>query len=622
MDLMKRTHNYTGIWILLIALAGLATACEEFLNPRQELHITEDLLFDDWYEYRSVEMGMYGLQQNLVEQLLVLGELRGDLLEITPNADADLVEVYNFNVSKTNRYASPTDFFKLIGACNNFAHILQERHPEVTDPKSPVTNFDKLYGEALCMRAWTYFNAVRIYGKVPFIPESLTTIEEIEAFVGSSGTYVDSVHISFDKDGYHNDTTYNEPIELEKQFYDKDLIIDHFTNELETRVKAVGVNHYSENNDATWEITIWNEYARHALLGQMYLTQGDLASAAGHFLQIIWFNADNTRYHVDRSFGGSLWATMFMGIDNAEHILTVYFSKREFQQNEFQRLFDDWGPHDYMLKPTYQAILNWETEWRGQQIRNVQSDPDESEMIDVGFPSDYLRGIGISYLYVRNGVSITGREYEDMLVLRAMGDDRSSRAIMEDMDTVVFKYSFWKNIFDQDAYYILYRAGGIHLYMAEIWTHWKYWQNNILRPYTEGALGILNDGTYITLSADRVEVGIRGRVGLDNGYDAIIVRNLMYRHDPFTNEIIGHFELNSLEEKQYYLEEQILEEKARELAFEGERFYDLMRVAERRGQPEFLAEMVSKTYPPGQRERIYNLLLDQNNWYIPYFNEE
>ena len=61
----------------------MATSCEKFLNPEQELNITEDKLFGDWYEYRSVEMGLYGLQQKLVEQLFILGELRGDLVNIT-----------------------------------------------------------------------------------------------------------------------------------------------------------------------------------------------------------------------------------------------------------------------------------------------------------------------------------------------------------------------------------------------------------------------------------------------------------------------------------------------------------------------------------------------------------
>ena len=618
---MERLSRKSGLLILQLMLLVAATSCEQFLNPKQELNITEDLLFDDWYEYRAVEMGLYALQQNLVEQLLVLGELRGDLLEITPTADADLVEIYNFDVSKTNKYVSPTNFFKLISACNNFIRILEEEHPNVLDPESLVDNYDRLYGEALCMRAWAYFNAVRIYGRIPYIHESLTTMEEIDAYIESGETYVDSVHIVFHRDGYHNDTTYNEPIVLEKHYFDTDMVVNYFTDQLEHDVKAVGVNHYSENGDDSWEITIWSVYAWHALLGQMYLTQGDLVQAADHFLTLMRDPSSDYRYHVDDSFMGGQWRSIFQEIDNREHIYVIRFDKDYFQQNDFQRLFEAWAPHDYMLKPTYQAIFNWETEWRQQVINDNQADPDESEMIFAGIPSDFYRGIGSSYLYVRNGVSITDREYSDMIFLRADGDDRSSRAVMENMDTIVFKYSIDKGVFDQDAFYTIYRAGGIHLYMAEIWTYWKYFQNNILRPNTAAALGVLNDGSHFTLAASRVEEGIRGRVGLASGYDAIDVGQMYYVHDPFTNEILGWKTLEGLEAKQEFLEERILEEKARELAFEGERFYDLMRVAKRRGRPEFLAEMVSRTYPAGKREQIYSYLLEEDHWYIDYFGE-
>lgn len=612
-----------SIWLVILGLAVLwLPSCEKFLDPEQELDITEERLFDDWYEYRSIEMGMYGLQQDLAEQLLILGELRGDLLEITPNASAEMVEIYHFNPSRNNKYASPTNFFKLISACNNFINVLQREHPEVLDPESPVDNYDRLYGEALCMRAWAYFNAVRIYGKVPYIHESLTTMEEIQDYVESPGTYIDSVHIIFDKDGYHNDTTYNVPITLEKNYWDQQLVIDHFTNQLENSIKAVGVNHAINNNDLTWEVTIWNQWAMYALLGHMYLTQGDMVQAARNFRRIMHNTSENYRYHLDMSFGYNGWANIFRDISNEEHIYTIWFSKTYFQQNQFQTIFEPWAPKKYMLKPTYQAILKWESAFRGQQILRNDSDPERTRMINPGVPSDYFRGIGSSYLYVRsNGISITGEEYEDMIMLRRDGDDRSSRAIMENMDTVVWKYSIGKDRFSEDANYMIYRAAGIHLYMAEVYTYWAYDQNGIIKQNIDAALGILNDGSNYTLSADRVEVGVRGRVGLGSASDGISVKNINYLHDPFTNKVTGYIDLTgNFPGKQEYLEEQILDEKARELAFEGERFYDLMRVAKRRNDPSFLAEIVSAKYPAEKRDQIYTLLLDESNWYINYFD--
>ena len=620
---MSKLKKYFLPLIIILPVMMFLPSCEDFFDPEQQLDITDSQLFDDWYEYRSIEMGLYGLQQKLVEQLLILGELRGDLLTITQNADADMVEVYNFNISKENKYASPTNFFKLISACNNFIRILETKHPEVIDPDSAVTNYDRLYGEALCMRAWTYFNAARIYGKVPYIYESLVTIEEIENYINSPGEYIDSVYINYATNGYYNDTVYNYPITLEKNYYNLDLVIDVFTNQLEKKVKAVGVNHYIENNDNTWEVTIWNTWALYALLGQMYLTKGDLTQAAKYFGYIMYNSTtDPMRYQLDNSFATYQWGNIFTSIDNREHIYTIWFDKANFQQNDLQVFFEPFIPNKFMLKPTKIAIDKWETIWRGQVITKDDLNPINTEILNYGFPSDYYRGIGPSYLYVKGDRSITGNEYMSMIQLRAEGDDRSSRSIMDGFDTIVFKYSLGKDRYSHDANYIIYRAASIHLYMAEIYTWRMYEINGIIRTNTTKALGILNDGSDYNPDPNRPQLGVLGRVGLIyTNDDGIRLSNIIYTHDPYTNEIIGYTDYtNNLPAKQRYLEERILDERARELAFEGERFYDLMRVAKRRNDPSLLARMVSAKYPEGKREQIYNYLLDENNWYIRYFD--
>lgn len=618
---MRNLKKYSAIVVAFLALVFAFTSCKDFMNPEQEVNITRDKLFDDWYEYRSAEMGLYGLQQNLVEQIVILGDLRSDMLTVTENADADMIEINNFNISKENKYASPTNFFKLISATNKFIRVLEENHPEVTDSKSPVSNYDRLYGEALCMRAWAYFNAVRIYGKVPFIHESLTTIEEVENFLDSNEPYVDSVDIIFARDGYYNDTIYQNPVTLEKQYYDQDLIIDYFTNELETKVKAVGVNHYIDNNDNTWEVTIWNQFAMDALLGQMFLTQGDLRKAATYFEKITKFTSDNYRYQLDASFSFNNWRNIYVGIDNREHIFTLWFNKANFQQNNLQKIFDPREPHQYMLKPTRQAVLKWETIWDNYTLNVNNATPSRTRLNQKGMPGDFYRGYGVSYAYTVNGVPIQPGQIQGALYLKSEDDFRTANLITAGADTVVWKYSFHKNVFDQDANFIVYRAAGIHLWLAEVYTWWAFERSGGVSTFTTRALDIVNDGRHYDISQNREQMGVRGRVGFADQFDKMNVGNINYVHDPFNNKVIDYIDLTgSLEAKQLYLEEQLLEERARELAFEGERFYDLMRVAKRRNDPSFLAEIVSQKYPEGKREEIYNLLLDENNWYINYFD--
>lgn len=618
---MRKRNKYIVIVSTFLVSLLLFSSCQDFLNPDQEINITRDKLFDDWYEYRAIEMGLYGIQADLVEQLMILGELRGDLLQITERADADMVEIYNFNVSKENKYASPTNFYKLISATNNFIRVLKQDHPEVMDPKSLVTNYDKLYGEALCMRAWAYFNAVRIYGKVPFIPESLTTIDEVNNFVNSSGTYIDSVHIVYGVDGYKNDTTYNVPIKLEKQYFDQDLVIDYFTNDLEKNVKAVGVNHYIDNNDQSWEVTIWNPYAMHTLLGLMYLTDGDLAMAVKHFEKIVYLNSDNYRYQLDKTFSGGNWRNIFNNIDPKEHIFTMWFNKSYFQQNDFQSFFEPREPHKYMLKPTRSAVMYWETIWDNYLLNENVGQPWLTKLVSKGMPGDFSRGYGVSYAYLRNGVMLPEATVRAMLYLKAEEDYRTSAVLVEDVDTVVWKYSFNKNVYDQDADFPIYRAAGVHLWLAEAYVYWSFKRGDVVSPFTSNAVNIVNNGSNYAVSVSREQLGVRGRVGFGGNNDGIKVGNTNYIRHPFTNKLLGYTDLTSdFIGKQYLLESQIMEERARELAFEGERFYDLMRVSKRRNDPRYLANLVSAKFPEDQREAMYQRLLDPKNWYINFFD--
>jgi hypothetical protein len=67
-----------------------------------------------------------------------------------------------------------------------------------------------------------------------------------------------------------------------------------------------------------------------------------------------------------------------------------------------------------------------------------------------------------------------------------------------------------------------------------------------------------------------------------------------------------------------YIDELIIDELAMEAAVEGNRFGDLIRFAERRNEPEFLAKRVASRKGKDQMDdELYNKLMDKANWYLP-----
>jgi hypothetical protein len=198
-------------------------------------------------------------------------------------------------------------------------------------------------------------------------------------------------------------------------------------------------------------------------------------------------------------------------------------------------------------------------------------------------PNPIERWYGYEYDYIAKPSGIITNLFE----MQDDNDGDEYRGLGVSYDTIngdhfVNKYNLEFEDFSSDI--ILYRAADIHLLLAEALNR---------TGSSDIALALLNDG-YNDYTGWGYNMGIRGRVYLDE------------RSVPDGVDRVN------------YIEDLIIEERAMELAFEGKRWFDLMRVARRRGNAYLANRVAAKFSDQAMANKIKEQLNNEENWYLPF----
>ena len=166
-------HKVKGLIKLplyLLTLLPLLTSCSDMLDSestRQNIDPSITQKTDSVF----YSFGILQAMQELADQYVLQGEMRGDLVKTTFYTDNNLRQLANFSANTTNKYDSAYVYYRVINNCNYFiAHrdtTLRTGSRLVTIPE---------YAEALAVRAWAYLQLAKNYGSVPFFTDPLTSI--------------------------------------------------------------------------------------------------------------------------------------------------------------------------------------------------------------------------------------------------------------------------------------------------------------------------------------------------------------------------------------------------------------------------------------------------------------
>ncbi|MBD8490691.1 RagB/SusD family nutrient uptake outer membrane protein [Echinicola sp. CAU 1574] len=308
------------------------------------------------------------------------------------------------------------------------------------------------------------------------------------------------------------------------------------------------------------------------LLIELYLWNGNYEQVVSLGMSFI-YDQGSGRYKLGNDDYNGEWIQFFYRdpiTKTRELINIVPFDYQRHQTNHLIDFFSNTEPNKYYLRPTEVAMQRFQ-----QQVRQ--------DGITIG---DRYRGE--DYTYWRQNGEWVVRKF--------------SRA-----------HETADNIYKNDVHIALYRAGDIHLFIAEAL--------NQMEKFKE-AEAFLNDGVQNYLSKNEGNL----QYPLDNEtYNAAININWGVRRrvdlGPVFPEGLSKDELDTPEKVEEYkkgLDSLLLEETCMESAGEARSYFAMIRMAKRWGDPSMLADRVSAKYPAGKRESIRSLLMQPENWFVDY----
>ncbi|UEG55000.1 RagB/SusD family nutrient uptake outer membrane protein [Mucilaginibacter daejeonensis] len=572
---MKRHLHTITIRVLLSAAMLMTFSCKKMLDIEPETSVDISNHYRNINDANAAVIGIYGQILGIADRYIILNELRADLVSPTTNADQYLREISTHTVSANNPWADPRPFYKIILNCND---ALKNFDIMVKAARMRPEEYAQRAADVNAVRAWLYLQLGIHWGEVPYVTDALEDIDALK-----------------DQSKYPR------------------LTFNALLDNLIASVSSGYLDYYSAATTTTGAtstslITTVDGYPtnlffinKRCLLGDLYLWRGRYTDAATQYRYVteqgyrndgastntgFWqfkpnYNVFNVAYSragdetslIDDNTSVSGWRAIFgaatQGTEvNTEWIWSLPFDKNFAPTNPLIDLFSNQGGR-YLLTASQYAVDKW-----------------NSETQNNGFPYD-ARG----RFSVRN---VAGQ-----------------RVIMKPLYNYLTGANFTPgSVLQKQGRWLLYRSGTLNLHFAEAACRDNYvdvayslTNAGVLQVFssifpTPAAISsgrnVPTDATNIMITNKPAPYDLDARYG-----DVPLFRAPWHRQiGTRTRANLTLLPIDIINGgpnrggDMIRMENAIIDEDGLELAFEGQRWGDLLRIALRRNDPSFIASRV------------------------------
>lgn len=160
--------------LLAVFTLGMTTSCEDMFDITSN-RVVYDHEINSTADSVYTTLGVLQCMRKVADRYILLGEVRGDMAEVTEHTKTALRNLANFNFEDENEYLNVRDYYTIINNCN-YALAKMDTTLAINNQRVMLDEYAALQG----IRAWTYLQLAINYGEVPYYTYPVVTEADVE----------------------------------------------------------------------------------------------------------------------------------------------------------------------------------------------------------------------------------------------------------------------------------------------------------------------------------------------------------------------------------------------------------------------------------------------------------